>query len=478
MNTLHMGRAVPGTPEEQIKILGDILLKQNADVSVLPEVTQGLFGSGVLDKAPALAGGAVSAAVSSVTSAAAQLPVEGASGAHGLFNFFGLGFVGEAVKAVAGAVADVTNAAGNLLANVAGKAAEVTTKVAAVALETTVGVTGLFVGKETAEKLTETVIKAPLDILGVDSKSSIVGDEGRVKDLVSYLNKHSTDGVYQYVMKGTTATISKYALLETKANGAGGTSSILDLDKSGDVSKGDVHLDSVHLPAESYAAWLPRGLVQQGYESKLGTPITNLQAIRDLNIASERAHKMSEVIANHKKNYPDLVHIVTGDFNEPSHQDWTQATKDLYGHNGVVYPWDTTKKLTDAGYSDTFREIYPDPVKNPGMTWSSQVAGGSFKGSPADDRDRIDFTFVKSGKELDAKALSANLVGNESYYVGGKLVEKGGSQNDTILSDEMSKWPSDHKGLLVKFELSNKEGAGFIPEVQLVGTGHTSVEAA
>ena len=36
---------------------------------------------------------------------------------------------------------------------------------------------------------------------------------------------------------------------------------------------------------------------------------------------------------------PSMRVIVAGDFNECSHLDWTEATKDLCGHNGVVMPW-------------------------------------------------------------------------------------------------------------------------------------------
>lgn len=37
--------------------------------------------------------------------------------------------------------------------------------------------------------------------------------------------------------------------------------------------------------------------------------------------------------------------ILGGDFNEPSHLDWTEATKDMRDHYGLVVPWDVSVML-------------------------------------------------------------------------------------------------------------------------------------
>jgi endonuclease/exonuclease/phosphatase family metal-dependent hydrolase len=57
--------------------------------------------------------------------------------------------------------------------------------------------------------------------------------------------------------------------------------------------------------------------------------------------------------------------IVAGDFNTPSHLDWTTSTKDM--HCGWQYDWPTTKLLTDeASMIDSFRAVHPDPKLEPG----------------------------------------------------------------------------------------------------------------
>ena len=58
-----------------------------------------------------------------------------------------------------------------------------------------------------------------------------------------------------------------------------------------------------------------------------------------------------------------------GDFNEPSHLDWLDNTKNLFDHNGAVIHWDCSMMLSQAGFKDAYREKYPDPVLYPGFTF-------------------------------------------------------------------------------------------------------------
>ena len=50
--------------------------------------------------------------------------------------------------------------------------------------------------------------------------------------------------------------------------------------------------------------------------------------------------------------------IMGGDFNSPSHNDWTGETLDW--HNGLVVEWPVSKEMWDGGFTDSFREIHPD----------------------------------------------------------------------------------------------------------------------
>ena len=80
--------------------------------------------------------------------------------------------------------------------------------------------------------------------------------------------------------------------------------------------------------------------------------------------------------------------IVGGDMNSPSHLDWSEKTKNI--HNGLVVPWYSTKVFEDLGFTDSFREKNPNPIKYPGITWDHKER---------DDSHRIDYIFYK-GKKL------------------------------------------------------------------------------
>ncbi len=50
--------------------------------------------------------------------------------------------------------------------------------------------------------------------------------------------------------------------------------------------------------------------------------------------------------------------IIGGDYNSPSHMDWTSETSDW--HNGLVVKWPVSNTMMKAGLIDSFREIHPD----------------------------------------------------------------------------------------------------------------------
>ncbi|MFI3295677.1 MAG: endonuclease/exonuclease/phosphatase family protein [Rikenellaceae bacterium] len=84
--------------------------------------------------------------------------------------------------------------------------------------------------------------------------------------------------------------------------------------------------------------------------------------------------------------------IMGGDFNSHSHLDWTEATKDMYSHGGAVVEWPISKMMTDAGFTDSFRAINPDPTKNLGNTWMHPLEGQEMR------IDRIDYIYSMGSK--------------------------------------------------------------------------------
>ena len=144
--------------------------------------------------------------------------------------------------------------------------------------------------------------------------------------------------------------------------------------------------------------------------------------------------------------------IFGGDFNEPSHLDWTEATAQRYDHHGFVVPWTVSKMMEQAGFKDTYRELYPNPVTHPGFTYPCYNPLADIKlltwAPKADERERIDYVYYQ-GKGLQATGIQ--IFGPAASVCRLKPVED--AEADPKLAP-MGIWPTDHKGLLVRFRLS------------------------
>lgn len=66
--------------------------------------------------------------------------------------------------------------------------------------------------------------------------------------------------------------------------------------------------------------------------------------------------------------YGEVPTFVSGDFNIDSHLDWVESTRDE--HAGYVVPWPTSQLMEQAGFTDSYRKLYPDPKRYPCKTWS------------------------------------------------------------------------------------------------------------
>ena len=122
--------------------------------------------------------------------------------------------------------------------------------------------------------------------------------------------------------------------------------------------------------------------------------------------------------------------FLTGDFNEPSHRDWTQSAVPA-----KICPlsveWPSTKAVEDAGFVDAFRSVHPDPVERPGRTWTPTTK----LTDPKDRHDRIDFVFVNA---TDARIKSIEIVGESADFAG--IV--------------VTPYPSDHRAVVADVELA------------------------
>lgn len=230
-------------------------------------------------------------------------------------------------------------------------------------------------------------------------------------------------------------------------------------DKSRPMIKGTISINgqnltlySAHLDYTHYECYLPRGYSGTTWK-KLDTPVTNVQYILEANRLSYRDEAIAAFVedANTEIEQGNIV-IMGGDFNEPSHLDWQENTKNLRDHNGVMIDWDCSVMLAAAGYIDSYREIHPDPVQYPGFTFPSankNVDISKLAWAPeVDERDRIDFIYYYpvDGIKLEA----AKIVGpTESVYYG--AIGPHDAKDEFI--EPNSIWPTDHKGNLAVFTI-------------------------
>lgn len=128
--------------------------------------------------------------------------------------------------------------------------------------------------------------------------------------------------------------------------------------------------------------------------------------------------------------------FLAGDFNAPSHADWTEAASAK--QRGLRYPvdWPVSRAVERAGFRDSFREAHPDPVAAPGLTWWAKRARiRDYNPGEAEPQDRIDFLWYAG----PAAVTASEVVG-----------EAGG----TGVSIAVTPWPSDHRGVVSSFEVT------------------------
>jgi endonuclease/exonuclease/phosphatase family metal-dependent hydrolase len=114
--------------------------------------------------------------------------------------------------------------------------------------------------------------------------------------------------------------------------------------------------------------------------------------------------------------------FLTGDFNEPSSLDYGEDTVGTRPGIDEPVPWPVSEVLLETGFRDTYRDIHPDPLENPGIT--HRRSG-----------DRIDYLYAAGPSET----LESQLVGKQ------------GAQDVAI---GFEAWTSDHYAVLSTFEVT------------------------
>jgi hypothetical protein len=273
-----------------------------------------------------------------------------------------------------------------------------------------------------ATKGIRSIIEADVDIIGtqetVDNASG--SNAYRVQTIANELGWY-----YSPTGSGDSGIASRYPITATytAANGvAKGARVRLCSNPLREVVIFNTHLDYLHYGP---------------YEAKRAGS-TNASVLAE-ELASQRDEQIAGILSgmsSHLTSANTVPVFLTGDFNCPSHLDWTSANASA--HYGKVVQWPVTVAVANAGMTDSFRQIHSNPQSQPGITWSPLYS------SPNEPQDRIDFVFHKGSPATPTAAeIFTNAVENDGYVYG-----------DNVQAARNNTWPSDHASVIVTFQLA------------------------
>lgn len=187
-----------------------------------------------------------------------------------------------------------------------------------------------------------------------------------------------------------------------------------------------VAIANVHLPSAPYGPHL----IRDGATTK---EVMTREEHRRVPVITPIVDTLKPLIA------AGIPSFITGDFNTPSHQDWTDETVGLRPHVKFAFDWPVSEVVEGAGFHDSFRDIYPDPVTDPGITWpAARPKSGGYNPGLSDQaaRDRIDFVYAGG----PATTTDSVIWGEE------------GGQDEGVMQT-ITPWPSDHRAVVSTFDV-------------------------
>ena len=267
---------------------------------------------------------------------------------------------------------------------------------------------------ETLAKVEDVVARSGADIVGIEEGEHNAGV------IAQALGWHASE---------RTQVISRYPIVDPP--GADGLYVWIEV-----LPGRFVAIGNVHLPSDPYGPYA----IRDG---------ATLNEVLDLETSVRLPAIQAELGALPPLAAAGMPTFLTGDFNSPSHLDWTAAVSAVRPE--VPYPvdWPVSHALADAGLRDSYRAVHPDPLAIPGFTWTP----GGPEGDPHEVHDRIDWV-LSSGP---AEALDSRVVGE----AGGPDVGIG-----------FDPWPTDHRGVVSTFQVTPAVPSPFVaPSARRVFVG-------
>ncbi|GAB3708373.1 endonuclease/exonuclease/phosphatase family protein [Nocardiopsis oceani] len=228
-------------------------------------------------------------------------------------------------------------------------------------------------------------------------------------------------GWYHWQGSDSLGVLSRYPIAEEygEVNASGGVRIELDGEES------QVNLWNVHL---GYTPYGPYDFCFDGMD---------VDEVLEREAESGRTPQITdtlEVVSDQVDAADDVPVLLVGDFNAPSHLDWTEELREENcGYADV--PWPTSTLPTEEGFTDSYREAHPDPGAEPGNTWSPVYPYHEGSTGPEEPQDRIDFVYHAGDLGvLDSHDL---VVGDPAPYP----------------DHEDNEWTTDHAAVLTFYSL-------------------------
>ena len=253
-------------------------------------------------------------------------------------------------------------------------------------------------------KIVEAIQKADPDVVALEEAE---GNTGKVAEALGW--PYHSD---------RTQLVSKLPIIDPP--GARGRYSFIEV-RPGEV----VAVSNVHLPSDPYGPYDVR-------DGKSAADVAKLEEATRMPMLQERLDVLPDLVER------DIPTFLTGDFNSPSHLDWTEAAVGLRPQVKYAMAWPVSTAIAAAGFRDSYRELHPDPVADPGLTWWAARPVVDDYPAPTEPQDRIDVIYAAGPSTTD----DIRIVG-----------EQGGPQVDI----EVDPWGTDHRGVVGTFTVDPGE---------------------
>jgi exodeoxyribonuclease-3 len=271
---------------------------------------------------------------------------------------------------------------------------------------------GVVMLKQPLSQTAKAIQLAKADIVGIQETRSPRGD--KLEELAKLLGWNHDMG------KGS-LILTRYEIVESLNSGVK-----VKLD-----SGREAYVFNLHLPSHPYQPYQLLGIRPKWHKHTFDIEFIKTEAETIQWAIKARGNEITKLLRQIRSISEKQAPVfVVGDFNEPSHLDWTaRAVK--AGRHPIKVEYPNSLAMIQAGFADAYRTIYPDEMEKPGYTWSSFYKFDD----PTTHHDRIDFVYFKG------KGIKLNEV---------KIVGENQKDADIVISP----YPSDHRAVVADFKLT------------------------